>query len=42
MHDKLTRRDIEKMQEEIDRRKLEIRPKILKEVQEARAQGDLS
>lgn len=42
MHDKLTRRDIEKMQEEIDHRKLVVRPQILKEVQEARAQGDLS
>ena len=42
MHDKLTKRDIEKMQEEIDHRKLVVRPQILKEVQEARAQGDLS
>ena len=42
MHDKLTKKDIEKMQEEIDHRKLVVRPQILKEVQEARAQGDLS
>lgn len=42
MHDRLTQRDIEKIQEEIDHRKLVVRPQILKEVQEARAQGDLS
>ena len=42
MHDKLTKRDIEKIQEEIDHRKLVVRPQILREVQEARAQGDLS
>ncbi|MDO4621834.1 MAG: transcription elongation factor GreA [Eubacteriales bacterium] len=42
MYDKLTKSDIEKLQEEIDHRKLVVRPKILKEVQEARAQGDLS
>ena len=42
MHDKLTQSDIDKLQEEIDYRKLTLRPQILKEVQEARAQGDLS
>ena len=42
MHDRLTKQDIEKMQEEIDHRKTVVRPQILKEVQEARAQGDLS
>ncbi|MEE0955625.1 MAG: transcription elongation factor GreA [Eubacterium sp.] len=42
MHDKLTKQDIEKMQAEIDRRKLELRPQILAELKEARAQGDLS
>ncbi|MEE8886730.1 MAG: GreA/GreB family elongation factor [Eubacteriales bacterium] len=42
MHDKLTRSDIKKMQEEIDQRTLVDRPRILKEIQEARAQGDLS
>ena len=42
MHDKLTQSDIDKLQEEIDHRKLVVRPQILKEVQEARAQGDLS
>ena len=41
MHDRLTKQDIEKMQEEIDHRKTVVRPQILKEVQEARAQGDL-
>ncbi|MCR5521156.1 MAG: transcription elongation factor GreA [Lachnospiraceae bacterium] len=42
MYDKLTKSDIQKIQEEIDRRKLEIRPQLISEVQEARAQGDLS
>lgn len=42
MHDKLTRKDIEKMQEEIDHRKLVVRPQALKDLKEARAQGDLS
>ncbi|MCR4654295.1 MAG: GreA/GreB family elongation factor, partial [Eubacterium sp.] len=42
MHDRLTRSDIQKMQEEIDHRTLVERPRILKAVQEARAQGDLS
>ncbi|MGI6055872.1 MAG: transcription elongation factor GreA [Bilifractor sp.] len=42
MHDRLTQSDIDKMQAEIDHRTLVERPRILKEVQEARAQGDLS
>ena len=42
MYDRLTQSDIDKMQEEIDHRKLVVRPQILKEVREARAQGDLS
>ena len=42
MAEKLTKGDIEKIQEEIDYRKLEVRPQILKAVQEARAHGDLS
>ena len=42
MYDRLTQSDIDKMQEEIDHRTLVVRPQILKEVQEARAQGDLS
>lgn len=42
MHDKLTKEDIDKMQEEIDHRKLVVRPKALADLKEARAQGDLS
>ena len=42
MGEKLTKDDIKKIQEEIDHRKLEIRPKALEDVKTARAQGDLS
>ena len=42
MNNKLTRRDIEEMQAEIDHRKLVLRPELLEEVKETRAQGDLS
>ena len=42
MYDNLTKDDIKKMQEEIDYRKLVVRPKELEAVKEARAQGDLS
>ena len=42
MKEKLTRKDVEKIQAEIDHRKLVLRPQILEAVQEARAQGDLS
>ena len=42
MNNELTRKDIEEMQAEIDRRKLVERPKLLEEVKETRAQGDLS
>ncbi|MGI6116983.1 MAG: GreA/GreB family elongation factor [Bilifractor sp.] len=42
MHDKLTRGDIEKMQKEIDHRKLVVRPQALEDLKAARAQGDLS
>lgn len=38
----LTSSDIEKIEAEIDERKYVIRPKLIGEVQEARAQGDLS
>ncbi|MCR5627753.1 MAG: transcription elongation factor GreA [Lachnospiraceae bacterium] len=38
----LTPGDVEKIQAEIDHRKLELRPKLIEEVKEARAQGDLS
>ncbi|MDO4491346.1 MAG: GreA/GreB family elongation factor [Lachnospiraceae bacterium] len=42
MHDKLTQSDIDKMQEEIDHRKLVVRKAAIEAVKEARAQGDLS
>ena len=42
MNNKLTRKDIEKMQAEIDHRILVERPRLLEEVKETRAQGDLS
>ena len=42
MHDELTKIDIQKMQEEIDYRELELRPKLIEDVQTARAFGDLS
>ncbi|MCI8948166.1 MAG: transcription elongation factor GreA [Lachnospiraceae bacterium] len=42
MYDKLTKSDMKKMQEEIEYRKLELRPKLLEEVKETRAHGDLS
>ena len=42
MYDRLTKGDIEKMQREIDERKLVLRKQLIGEVQEARAQGDLS
>ena len=42
MHDELTRVDIEKMQEELDYRRFTLRPKLIEDVQTARAFGDLS
>ena len=39
---KLTRADIRKIQEEIDYRNSELRPKLLEDLRAARAQGDLS
>ena len=42
MYDELTAVDIQKMQEEIDHRILVLRPQYIREVQEARAFGDLS
>ena len=42
MHDELTRVDIRKMQEEIDYRTRVLRPKLIEDVQTARAFGDLS
>ena len=42
MYDKLTKNDIQKMQEEINHRKLVVRKEALEAVKEARAHGDLS
>ena len=42
MHDELTKVDIAKMQQELDMRRLELRPKLIEEVQIARSFGDLS
>lgn len=42
MHDELTEKDIQKMEEEIEHRKLVIRKQALEDVKTARAQGDLS
>lgn len=42
MYDELTAGDIKKMKEEIEYRKLVVRPKALEDVKEARAHGDLS
>lgn len=42
MYDELTSVDIEKMQQEIEHRKLELRPQLIDEVKTARGFGDLS
>lgn len=42
MFDELTASDIKKMEEEIEYRKLVVRPKALEDVKETRAHGDLS
>ena len=42
MYDKLTPGDIKKMEEEIEYRRLVVRPQVLADVKEARAHGDLS
>ena len=42
MYDELTRSDLQKMQEEIDYRTRQLRPKLIEDVQTARACGDLS
>ena len=42
MYDELTAGDIQKMQEEIDHRVRVLRPKLIEDVQTARAFGDLS
>ena len=42
MHDELTANDIKKMEEELEYRKLVLRPQILDDVKTARSFGDLS
>lgn len=42
MYDELTPGDIRKMEEEIEHRKLVVRPQALEDVKEARSHGDLS
>lgn len=42
MSEKLTRSDVEKIQKEIEHRKLVVRKEAIEAVKEARAQGDLS
>ena len=42
MYDKLTASDIKRMEEEIEHRKLVLRPQLLESVKEARSHGDLS
>ena len=42
MHDELTQRDLQMMKEELDYRRIQLRPQLLEAVKEARAFGDLS
>lgn len=42
MHNELTKIDIQKMQEELDYRRITLRPQLLEEVKAARSFGDLS
>lgn len=42
MHDELTQKDLQMMKEELDYRRIQLRPKLLEAVKEARAFGDLS
>ena len=42
MYDRLTKSDLEKIEKEIDHRRLDLRPELIEAVKEARAQGDLS
>ena len=42
MHDELTKKDIAKMKEELDYRRLELMPQLIEEVKRCRAFGDLS
>ena len=42
MHNELTKMDLEKMRQELDYRRITLRPKLLEEVKIARSFGDLS
>ena len=42
MHNELTRQDLELMRQELDHRRLELRPQLIEAVKEARAFGDPS
>lgn len=42
MHNELTKKDLELMRQELDERRLVLRPKLIEAVKEARAFGDLS
>lgn len=42
MREKLTQKDVEKIEQEIEHRKLVVRKEAIEDVKEARAQGDLS
>ena len=42
MHNELTQKDIELMKQELDERRIRLRPKLLEAVKEARGFGDLS
>lgn len=42
MHNELTKMDLKKMREELDYRRITLRPKLLEEVKTARSFGDLS
>lgn len=42
MHNELTKQDIQMMQQELDHRRIHLRPQLLEAVKEARAFGDLS
>ena len=42
MHNELTKKDIQMMKEELDYRRIQLRPQLLDAVKEARAFGDLS
>ena len=42
MHNELTKKDLELMQQELDYRRTVLRPKLIEDVQTARAFGDLS